>query len=469
MKKTLAVLIAFHSLSAFSSMTLRGTLSKSGSDYFVNSGTESLRIQTSGAILSTLPSLEAPSFMSQANKKPYTFQMKGEKKDGTFSLSETPTLIGGKVRLRGVLEFDEAQGTYVLDGHPLLLGYTKVNNGYSIDLNSIAGLKGQRIVADGEIGDNNEFLLQAFLPENLLSTSVSEVETEALDFVLKKMPLNEYSQSKNSFRKTLFMKDGHQSIKEGETALLITLSGRQGDSFGSVNGHFVAGLGRVNNEGLLDGEISNAYVTNDKDILSSHTDIISYFGHLVQGQNVYRPTYTLVVYGISPEKLQKFRDAMEESHITLRTQKLTITPEVNCTTETIKALKNVGIKGKYNQIDNYLYGLLSLPLKAIKPVKTLNYVFANDPSRYHPRTAFESFVRAFLNKKNLRKHDVVRVDYIFFPQIPSNRPVGGIALGNIWKVSKFKKLYEKYEVNPQTKVSAEELRPKLEEILNQIK
>lgn len=469
MKKTLAVLIAFHSLSVFSSTPLRGTLSKSGPDYYIDNGTESLRIQTSGAILSTLPSLEAPTFMTQANKKPYTFQMKGEKQNGMFSLSETPTLVGGKARLKGVLEFDEASGTYVLDGHPLQLGYTKVNNGYSIDLNSIAGLKGQRIVADGEIGQNNEFLLQAFLPEKVLSTSVSEVESEPLDFVLKKMPLNENSQGKESFRKTLFVKDGHQKLKKGDTALLITLSGRQGDTFGSVNGHFVAGLGSVNQEGLLDGEISNAYVSNDKDILSSHTDIINYFGHLVQGQNVYRPTYTLVAYGISPEKLKQFRDAMEESHITLRTQKLTITPEVNCTTETIKALKNVGIKGKYNQLNNKLYGILSYPLRTIKPGKTLNYIFANDPARYHPRTAFDSFARAFLNKKTLQKHGIVRVDYIFIPQIPSNRPVGGIAMGSIWKVSKFKKLYEKYEVNPETKLSAEELRPKLEEILNKIK
>src|SRR5690606_6145340 len=106
-----------------------------------------------------------------------------------------------------------------------------------------------------------------------------------------------------AFRYTVFEKE---EVKPGDHALIITLSGRQGDSFGSVNGHFVAGLAQVRPDYSLRGEVSNAYVTNGKDILSANTSLTNYFSHLVQGQNVYRPTYTLIVYGVDGKKLKKF-------------------------------------------------------------------------------------------------------------------------------------------------------------------
>jgi hypothetical protein len=93
---------------------------------------------------------------------------------------------------------------------------------------------------------------------------------------------------------------------------------------------------------------------------------------------------------------------------------------------------------------------------------------ANDPSRFHPAAAFNSFVKTFLSSRANKKLGVKRVDYVFYPQIPSNRPVGGMALESVWKAPKFKKLYETYEVNPKTKLGLKELRSKLDELLQEI-
>jgi hypothetical protein len=260
-------------------------------------------------------------------------------------------------------------------------------------------------------------------------------------------------------------------VSPGDKALLITLSGRQGDSFGSVNGHFVAGLGSVRDDYTLRAEVSNAYVTNGKDILSGNTSLTNYFSHTVQGQNNYRPTYTLIAYGVSDKQLNQFRDALEESHIEFRTKELDITAQFNCTTETVKALKDAGIEGRYTQADNFfkaiVTGALTIPLWG-DTGRTLFYAARNDSSRFHPRAAFNSFLSSFLHKKTQKKLGIKRVDYVFYTQIESDRPIGGMSLGKTMKAPKFKNLYEEHEVDKNTKLSPKELRPLLEEILQEI-
>jgi hypothetical protein len=73
-----------------------------------------------------------------------------------------------------------------------------------------------------------------------------------------------------------------------------------------------------------------------------------------------------------------------------------------------------------------------------------------------------------MKKKFRKKHGIKRVDFVFYPQRMSNRPMGGIALGKIWSAKKFKGLHQQYEVNEATRLSPTELRPILEKILNEI-
>lgn len=447
---------------------ITGSLVQKGEDFWVKNSEGERKIVTSALIKKSLPSLTHPEFVKQSNKRPYSYEFKGEIEGDLFKLEQVPTNVPGPVSLRGTLRFIAPTGKYEVNGQEARFGYTKILNGYEFDEVSKKSLIGRDLVIDGYYDENSVFVMQALTPAFLFNASKAPFYKDGEKLIMKDMPLNVNSQGKKPFRVTLFEGQG-QGVEKGDHALIVTLSGRQGDSFGSVNGHFVAGLATVKDDLSLRGEVSNAYVTNGKDILSGNTALTNYFSHLVQGQNIYRPTYTLIIYGIDQKKLKQFRDALEASHIEFRTKKLDITGQFNCTTETVKALEKAGIKGKYIQFTNFMAGVLTTPLRLFGDNgETLNYAFGNDPSRYQPRPAFESFAKAFLDEKTREELGVKRVDYVFYPQIASKRPVGGMALGSIWKVNKYKKLYEKYEENEATKLSPAKLRPLLESILLEI-
>lgn len=448
---------------AFASDFEQGFLESQNGEFFIQTSKERLKILTNPTIQKSLPSLEKPSFVVQSNGKPYAYEFKGQRNADTFQLDQVPTNIPGPVELRGVLRFTD--GKYFIGDQEAKFGYTKVLNGYHFDQISKKYYHDKDLWIEGNYDENGIFIMQSLTPAELFSASQADFQDNAKKFILEEMNKNENSQHNypTPFRKILFEKE---EVKPGDHALIVTMSGRQGDSFGSVNGHFVAGLASVRDDLSLRGEVSNAYVTNGKDILSGNTGLSNYFSNLVQGQNIYRPTYTMIIYGIDGEKLQQFRDALEASHIQFRTKNLDITAEFNCTTETVKALTNAGIKGKYVQAGNFVAGIFSSPLTLLgETPETIHYALSNDPARYQPRPAFNSFVKASLDKGFRRKHGVKRVDYVFYPQIPSLRPVGGTALNSIWSVNKYKKLYEQYEENKDSKLSTEDLRLKLDEIL----
>ncbi len=462
------------------SETMRGVLDRRGADFIIETSEARYQIVASPKVLASLPSLESPTFVNQSNGKRYAFEFKGEIRNNEFHLDEVPTNVAGTHSKTGILHFDLITNQYKLGNDIVKFGFTKVLNGYEFDEISKQSFVNQKIIAEGYIDESNTFVMEALTPVNLFSADLPDPAPENIqrkineighwNFLLREMAKNENSQSKESFR-TIIAEDESTEVEPGDKALIITLGGRQGDTFGSVNGHFVAGLGKVLPDMSLQAEVSNAYVTNSKDILSGNTALSNYFSHTVQGQNNYRPTYTLIAYGIDSKKLKQFRDALEESHIRFRTNKLDITPQFNCTTETVKALAKTGIKGNYKQYDNYLKGLLSIPLALPFLGETSNiihYSLKNDSSRFHPTAAYYSFVGAFLQEGFRKQQGIKRVDFVFYPQIPSNRPVGGISLGSIWKVNKFKKLYEKYEVNEETLLSPVELRPLLMQELQAI-
>lgn len=459
-------LIALLPLAVFSADFEQGFLKKEGDSFFIENASKKLKIVTSPTIAASLPSLEAPSFVVQSNGRPYAYEFKGTVDGENFILDQVPTNIPGPVELRGVLRAEE--DGYSINGVKARFGYTKNLNGYEFDDISKQYFVNKEVWVDGEYDQDGVFVMQALTPADLLSASLVDFQNNGQEFILKEMVKNDNSQKNHpdAFRKIVFEND---EVKPGDQALIVTLSGRQGDSFGSVNGHFVAGIASVRDDMSLRGEVSNAYVTNGKDILSGNTGLSNYFSHIVQGQNIYRPTYTIVMYGLESARLKKFRDALEASHIEFRTKKLDITPQFNCTTETVKALKDAGIKGKYVQFGNAVASVFASPLELLgETPQTIRYALSNDPARYQPRPAFDSFVKAAFHKGFRKKLGIKRVDYIFYPQIPSHRPVGGIALDSIWSVNKYKKLYEQYEVNKDSKLSVEDLRVKLEEILNEI-
>lgn len=453
----------------FASEFIRGGLNKKGDDFvIVTSDKTELKVITTPAIAASLPSLEKPIYVNQSNGQKYAFEFKGKIQNNEFHLEEVPTNVAGIISVTGILKY--SNGQYSINGLPVRFGYSKMANGYQFDEISKASFIGKEVIAEGQM-DGGTLIPQALTPTKLFEATEAlpapvAVQTKfeelgAWDFLFKEIIKDEYSQMADSYRLTI-AGDEYQ-VRPGESALIITLSGRQGDSFGSVNGHMVAGLAEVREDLTLRGEVSNAYVTNDKDILSANTSLTNYFSHFVQGQNNYRPTYTLIAYGVDKKKLKQFRDALEASHIQFRTTKLTITPQFNCTTESVKALRDAGIEGDYRQLDNFVKGIATFPLKFLgEQASTIQFSLMNDASRFQPRPAYNSFQAAFLKKSFRKKLGIKRVDFVFYSQIPSQRPVGGIALGRVFKALKFKKLYQRYEVNPKTKLSPEEIRPVLE-------
>ena len=465
----LTLISLFFALPAFSADYLQGNLIKKNNQFYIKHLKGETLIKTNQEILKTLPSLEKPSHMAQSDGRKYSYEFKGELKAHKFYLDEVPTIIAGAESLTGTLSYKSRK--FYINGKEVAFGHVKVLNGYSFDDISKESYINKKVYVEGYTNNKGNFIINAIVPAGLFSSKVSQVDPAirkqlandgVRDFILETMNKNEYSQSEDPFRLTLF-NDSPKSVKPGDNFLVVTLGGRQGDSFGSVNGHFVAGTGVVKDDLSLRGDVSNAYVTNGKDILSGNTSLISYFSHLVQGQNNYRPTYTFIAYGVDESKLKGFRDFLEKSHIRFRTSKLDITPQFNCTTETVKALKSVGVEGIYSELDNDLLGVISSPAVLFgDDGRTLHWSLKNDPSTYQPRPAFDSFAKLFMDRLSRKKLGITRVDYIFYPQTPSNRPVGGTALNKLLKALHYKKLYEKYEV--EEKLSPEDLRPLLKEL-----
>jgi hypothetical protein len=434
----------------------------------INSPKGVFKLETSDLIKKSLPSLANPTYVKQSNGQPYSYEFKGELDGNTFILEQTPTNIPGAESLTGVLEYNAEEDRYYIGEQEVTFGYTKTLNNYSFDEVSKKSFIGKELIVEGRM-DNGLFIMQALTPTGLFSAAPAKksiydkhLNWNSSKFMGKYVYQNGISKSQNSFRKTIYNKRGY-TTKPGESVFLVTLSGRQGDSFGSVNGHFVAGLGEVKKDLTLRAEVSNAYVTNGKDILSGNTSLTNYFSNLVQGQNNYRPTYTFIAYGIDKKKLKKFRDFLEPSHIEFRTKKLDITLEFNCTTETAKGLDLAGIKGNHRRtlINRVMdFNNLAIPLRVAaglgETADNLTYALATDKEDYMPRPAFHSYVDSLMSRSTIRELGIKRMDYIFYSQIPSQRPIGGapsqITYSPLVKYDslRFKQQYDKYE-NEETK------------------
>lgn len=478
MKKMTFALALTLSASVFSADFVTGTIIDRGNGNFEIKGPKgNFEIVTTDTIKKSLPSLANPTFVKQSDGNPYSYEFKGEIAGSQFRLIQTPTNIPGAESLKGVLRFDEGLGAYVIGDQRVEFGYTKVLNGYEFDEISKKSFLGKNIIAEGQkVGD--VFVMQALTPVGLFNAGPdhktkydADFNKNPYKFIKKQAYKNTVSKGDVSFRKTVFNKEGYQ-VQPGESVFLVTLSGRQGDSFGSVNGHFVAGLGEVKNDLSLRAEVSNAYVVNGKDILSGNTSLTNYFSNLVQGQNNYRPTYTFIAYGIDKSKLQKFRDFLEPSHIEFRTKDLEITLDFNCTTETAKGLSLAGIVGNHKRtLGQRVFDLnhLAFPLRAASVFgeagEALGKTANGDKEDFQPRPAFHSYIDTLKNKKVIRELGIKRMDYVFYSQIPSHRPVGGAPSNYTFHVGVkhdslfYKKLYDKYEnnENKSDNLSPEEL------------
>lgn len=380
------------------------------------------------------------------NSPGYLLKFDGEVKGDHFLTSKTPTIVAGDLKLIGVLEQNE-NGELSINGTTVVYGRTKPIYGIPFDEMSKASFVGTKVEAVGQV-ENGVFKINALIQKGLLSVNgpdlypaPAEFKVDPLNYILKKMPKNINSQRKSPFSGILFNKKGYTPTP-GEGVLIITLSGRQGDSPGASAGHFAIGGGVVGEDLSIIGETYNFYFEGPKEVLAGNTDLVSYFGHLIQGQQNYRPTFTLYAYGISPKDLRVVRDLYETELHKVRTEKgLEITPGYNCTTTSNYVLREIGIYGKHHNLGNRMLDFQNVgyinPLSwwanntagegTVGSLRVLSYVTTRDPEHYVPRATLESFAKNFSNKRWNKKKGISRVDYIFIPQTPSRRQVGGMS------------------------------------------
>jgi hypothetical protein len=369
----------------------------------------------------------------------YFFKVEGELIDNTLVAEQTPTIIAGRDSFTGL--FQKVDGQYFIGEQKVNFGRTKEIYNNQFDEISKESFIGKEVRVYGNLGEES-FEINSIMVKGLFAAGENSFKApdafnrKPLRYILKEMPKNENSQKDIPFRGIVTGKN--HTPKAGDPVLIITLSGRQGDAPDTVGGHFAIGMGELDENLEVDGEIFNFYFEGPKEVPAGNTELSSYFGHLIQGQNNYRPTYSVLVYGKTKEELKSVRDAMEEDLHRVRTEEgLGITPMYNCSTSAFKTLAPIGIRGAHE------YTLISGKLKA--PAKELEHSdnmllqlyhgVVKPRATYIPRVTFESLVKNVV--KRGESMGIKRMDYIFLPQTASKRPVGGISVNGLAKTLKF--------------------------------
>lgn len=368
-------------------------------------------------------------------------------KDDTIIVKSAPTISKGEFFKSGILKMNS--GDFFLDNEKVTFRPGKPIDGTQFDELSKQSFLDKRILTQGNFVDGI-YEISSLVEADIFSTKRSlsligsdhaklfhqKFVSDPLFYILEKMPQPKRSKSVHSFRGTIF--DYGKKISPGDSVMLLTMSGHQGDSPISANGHIAAGLGIIQNDETIKGEIYNLYITpiNRKEIISGSNNWIDYFGHIIGGQNNYRPTYTLVLYGIDKNKLLYVREILENYHSFFRLNENQFTVGVNCGTLSVKALAKIGIYGfqRNKRNGNGRFGFLPnqyQPINKMSPIQQLVYTLTMPMEEYMPRNIWESIIQnlEYLNEvENLGIH---RADFIYYAQTPSARVRGGIASNSL--------------------------------------
>jgi hypothetical protein len=384
-----------------------------------------------------------------------------------FIGDQTPVIVSAPSKKEGLFVIRN-NGLYI-DDMKIELAAAKKVNGTSFDQESIKFFNKKKVIANGFQKNSSTFYVTAIIPSELYSPADKVISQDPVTYITEKLPQNTYSQKLRSFKGTVFG-GSSQQVKPSDYALVVTLSGRQGDDLGAANGHFAIGIAKVQKDLSLDMEIHNYYPPgNEKEIIPGYVDYVDYFGNLTAGQNNYRPTYTLIFYGESINKLKKMRDSNDEEFSILRSGKNNFSVAHNCTTVSDDGLARIGIVGKNK--DYVRKNFSPSKLKTINPnnmgdileeTKTyLSQTVGKTPSHYFPRPSFDSLLYnldRLLAEKMIRTY---KVDFIFQEQTRSERKAGGAAADEF---SESLKLSIKGALDKKMKYSSQEIFETLNEI-----
>jgi len=385
---------------------------------------------------------------------------RGQRKGPVFHACEAPSVLTGYRRLRGTLARTPAG--YMLQGHAVVFDRPVKVLGTAFDQASIDAFVGRDVDAlclkrDGAYVITAIVLADLYsakpatAPEFPAGLRAAELSVRIKTFLLGRVYRDEISQASRSFRERIYTRRGYRP-SQGDTGLIITLSGRHGDDPGAIAGHLAAGRVRVRDNRDLDIEMWNFYMQpNRKCILPGYGSHIDYFGHITAGQNNYRPSYSVILYGIPAADLQRMRDRFGRPLHLMRQGSEDFGAFRSCATMTVDSLNTVGIESKrvreisslatkaiavISAVGGAVYPgvprLLGFKREAWRDFRSYLYAMWHDPSRYLPRCCFDGYLARL--EAIIQAHDVDAVDFIFNAQTPSARRRGGAPAGRIMTV-----------------------------------
>lgn len=371
------------------------------------------------------------------NRPNYFYRFDGVVQGDTLKAKQTPTIVAGPDSMTGKLTKDGDQ--YFIDGNLAVFGRTKSIYKNEFDNISKKSFIGKKVNVHGiwsVIQGQRVFKINALIPSDLFSATYpgsyppnKKFKKSRIDYVLNTMPTNLASQSEKPFRGIL-RRTKDSVVKAGDPVLIITLSGRQGDAANTVGGHFAIGMGVLDDQLEVQGELFNFYFEGPKEVPAGNTEMTSYFGHLIQGQNNYRPTYTVLVYGKTKAELKMVRDDLEKDLHRVRTEKgLGITPMYNCSTSAFRSLRPIGITGDHEYRGFRIKDLFKpkkKPSLQSGQVTQLVYGLRSDYATFIPRITFESLIKSVVKRGS--SMNIHRMDYVYLPQFNSKRARGGMSV-----------------------------------------
>ncbi len=432
-----AFLLIFNSVSRAESLT--GVLTYNNGEFAVQTRQGVVRLQFAESQKEAVASLVGKARFIQVEGK--------RNQNGEFIADRIPTIVSGDRTLSGLLTSTmtaEGRVEYEVNGLPISFGETKLVTGSMFDEQSMEYFVGKKINARATL-KNGVYVVQSIMRADVLSADPAPIVDNNLaqkiekgffknpaDYLLKLLKSRKSTGGSDWMKTTLF-ENPSTEVRPNDYALVISASGRQGDSMGAVNGHFAVGIVKVGEDMQLKGEMFNFYVINEKQIIPGDVDLTDYFGHLISGQSNYRPTFTMMLYGMDPEQLMKVRDQLDRFHSTFRTTSRKITCDVNCASMSVQALADIDIYGSQRNKNPDAFPRLS-EMKELPPkisfLKTVLFLFKTKRAEFMPGPALMSFIEniPLLNEKFMMK----RVDIIMGGQTPSARARGGAPTSGIF-------------------------------------
>ncbi|WP_150466818.1 hypothetical protein [Francisella sp. SYW-9] len=363
----------------------------------------------------------------------------------TLFLNEVPSSISGSIRLSGKL-VAEGEKLFIVTSSdskiPVKFLYGIDFRGNHFDKKSIDYYINKQVNVIGS-SDGGYLHISAILLSNIFdnmsekfpinSKYKSLLDKNYQKFITETLMKDKLSQNLQPFKATLI---NNAKVRNNDRALIISLSGRQGDDFATVGGHFVLGEATIDNNMLRNFDLFNFYTTkNKKMVIPAKISYMDYFGSLSQGQQNYRPTYTLIIYGVDKLKIKKMKNVIDKDLNYMRISGDTGGLSYDCVNTALHALYRaqfienpsslsfLGLQTFYHapkeyDVDNYSYFSNSW------------YYILNSRKVFMPRISFENIL------ENIQKFKPKRVDFVFYGQIPSSRPLGGAPIAGVYNYLK---------------------------------